>query len=155
MTPHTDDSHADIKDREAGLSLIEVLAVLAIIGVIGTIVMINVLPLLGGANTTAAEAQVGQLEQGVETYRLVIGRYPTTEEGLEALVTVPDDPRDAASFPEGGFINDLPLDPWGNPYQYLYPGENGRFDIWTWGADGRPGGEGEDADIGNWTPDLN
>jgi general secretion pathway protein G len=140
-----------IEEREAGLSLIEVMVVVVIIGILGTIIMINVLPLLGNANTTAAQTQVSQLEQGVETYRLIIGRYPTTEEGLEALVTEPDDPRDAARFPEDGFINELPLDPWGNPFQYLYPGENGRFDIWSWGADGRPGGEGEDADIGNWT----
>jgi general secretion pathway protein G len=143
-----------LEEREAGLSLIEVMVVVVIIGILGTIVMINVLPLLGNANTTAAEAQVSQLEQGVETYRLIIGRYPTTEEGLEALVTPPDDPRDAARFPEDGFVNELPLDPWGNPFQYLYPGEHGRFDIWSWGADGRPGGEGEDADIGNWTPEA-
>ncbi len=155
MATQVEPTETDITHREAGLSLIEVLAVLTIIGVIGTIVVINVLPLIGGANTTAAETQVRQLEQGVETYRLVVGRYPTNEEGLEALVTAPDDPRDAASFPQDGFINELPVDPWGNPYQYLYPGENGRFDIWTWGADGRPGGEGEDADIGNWTPDTN
>lgn len=155
MTDDIQTEQATIKDREAGLSLIEVLAVLAIIGIVGTIVVINVLPLIGGANSQAAEAQVSQLEQGVETYRLVIGRYPSTEEGLEALVVPPEDPRDAARFPEDGFINELPLDPWGNPFQYLYPGENGRFDIWTWGADGRPGGEGEDADIGNWTPETN
>jgi len=145
----------EIKDREAGLSLIEVMVVVVIIGILGTIIMINVLPLLGNANTTAASAQVSQLEQGVETYRLIIGRYPSTQEGLEALVTAPDDPRDAARFPEDGFINELPVDPWGNPFQYLYPGEHGRFDIWSWGADGRPGGEGEDADIGNWTPEAN
>ena len=144
---------AQMKDREAGLSLIEVLAVLAIIGIVGTLVFINVVPLLGNANTTAAEAQVSQLAQGIETYNLIIGRYPTTEEGLEALVNAPADPREAARFPDGGFINNLPADPWGNPYQYMIPGEHGRFDIWSWGADGRPGGEGENADIGNWTPE--
>jgi general secretion pathway protein G len=143
-----------LEERDAGLSLIEVMVVVVIIGILGTIVMINVLPLLGNANTTAAQAQVSQLEQGVETYRLIIGRYPTTEEGLEALVTPPDDARDAARFPEDGFVNELPLDPWGNPFQYLYPGEHGRFDVWSWGADGRPGGEGEDADIGNWTSEA-
>lgn len=141
-----------IRDPEAGLSLIEVMVVVVIIGIIGTIIMINVFPLLGSANTTAAGAQISQLEQGVETYNLIIGRYPTTEEGLEALINAPADPREAARFPEGGFINNLPLDPWGNPYQYMIPGEHGRYDIWSWGADGRPGGEGENADIGNWTP---
>ncbi len=155
MTEKLKIDQADIRHREAGLSLIEVLAVVAIIGIVGTIIVINVAPQIGRANTTAAEAQISQLEQGVETYRLTFGRYPTTEQGLEALVTMPDDSRDAARFPEDGFINELPEDPWGNPFQYLYPGEHGRFDIWTWGADGRPGGEGEDADIGNWTPETN
>lgn len=155
MTIQTPDKDV-IKDREAGLSLIEVLAVLAIIGIVGTLVFINVVPLIGGANTSAAEAQVRQLVQGVETHNLVIGRYPTTEEGLEALLNPPADPREAARFPEGGFLTQaaLPLDPWGNPYQYMIPGENGRYDIWSWGADGRPGGEGENADIGNWAPEA-
>ncbi|XBQ16685.1 MAG: type II secretion system major pseudopilin GspG [Oceanicaulis sp.] len=144
------------EDEEAGLSLVEVMVVIVIIGVLATIITINVLPMLGNANRTAAQAQVSQLAQGVETYRLTMGRYPTTEEGLEALVVPPQDSRLAARWPEGGFLSQqsIPDDPWGGQFQYLYPGEHGRFDIWTFGADGRAGGEGEDADIGNWDPDA-
>ena len=142
-----------LKDREAGLSLIEIMVVMVIIGLLATIIVINVLPTQNRAMLEKARADVGQLENAVEMYRLTLNRYPTTEEGLDALVTPPDDARDAQRFPEGGFINRLPEDPWGNDYQYLYPGEHGRFDVWSWGADGRAGGEGEDADIGNWDPE--
>ena len=144
---------AALKDREAGLSLIEIMVVMVIIGLLATIIVINVLPTQNRAMLEKARADVGQLENAVEMYRLTLNRYPTTEEGLEALVTAPDDARQAQRFPEGGFINRLPEDPWGNEYQYLYPGEYGRFDVWSWGADGRAGGEGENADIGNWDPE--
>lgn len=140
-----------LEDEEAGLSLVEVMVVVVIIGLLATIITINVLPMLGQANSSTAQTQISQLEQALETYRLRMGRYPSTDEGLEALVTPPADARLAARFPEGGFINNLPTDPWGNEFLYLYPGEQGRFDVWTLGADGREGGEGEDADIGNWT----
>ena len=142
-----------LKDREAGLSLIEIMVVMVIIGLLATIIVINVLPAQNQAMVTKAETDVGRVENAVEMYRLTMNRYPATEEGLEALVTPPDDAREARRFPEGGFINRLPEDPWGNDYQYLYPGEHGRFDVWSWGADGRSGGEGEDADIGNWDPE--
>ena len=140
-----------LEDKEAGLSLVEVMVVVVIIGLLATIITINVLPMLGQANSSTAQTQISQLEQALETYRLRMGRYPSTDEGLEALVTPPADARLATRFPEGGFINNLPTDPWGNEFLYLYPGEQGRFDVWTLGADGREGGEGEDADIGNWT----
>lgn len=147
-------TRADVlKDREAGLSLIEIMVVLVIIGLVATLVVINVLPTQNRAMFEKARADVGQLENALEMYRLTMNAYPSLDEGLEALVEVPSDPRDAARFPEGGFINRLPEDPWGNPYQYLYPGENGRFDVWSFGADGRNGGEGDDADIGNWDPE--
>ena len=139
-----------LEDEEAGLSLVEVMVVVVIIGLLATIITINVLPMLGQANSSTAQTQISQLEQALETYRLRMGRYPSTDEGLDALVTPPADARLAARFPEGGFINNLPSDPWGNDFLYLYPGEHGRFDVWTLGADGREGGEGEDADIGNW-----
>ncbi len=139
-----------LEDEEAGLSLVEVMVVVVIIGLLATIITINVLPMLGQANSSTAQTQISQLEQALETYRLRMGRYPSTDEGLDALVTPPADARLAARFPEGGFINNLPTDPWGNDFLYLYPGEHGRFDVWTLGADGREGGEGEDADIGNW-----
>jgi general secretion pathway protein G len=139
--------------RDAGLSLIEIMVVMVIIGLLATIIVINVLPAQNRAMLEKARADVGQLENAVEMYRMTLNTYPSTEDGLEALVTPPDDPRALSQFPEGGFINRLPEDPWGSPYQYLYPGENSRFDVWSFGADGRAGGEGEDADIGNWDPE--
>ena len=142
-----------LEDEEAGLSLVEVMVVVVIIGLLATIITINVLPMLGQANSSTAQTQISQLEQALETYRLRMGRYPTTDEGLEALVTAPSEARLAARFPEGGFINSLPQDPWGNEFLYLQPGEHGRFDVWTLGADGREGGTGEDADLGNWDPE--
>ncbi|MGX6646593.1 type II secretion system major pseudopilin GspG [Maricaulaceae bacterium MS644] len=142
-----------LNDREAGLTLIEIMVVVVIIGILATIIVINVLPSQNRAMMEKARADVSQLESAVEMYRLSLNTYPTTEQGLDALVVAPDEPRLAARYPDGGFINRLPTDPWGNDYQYVIPGEYGRFDIWSFGADGRAGGEGENADIGNWDPD--
>ncbi|MEQ8435320.1 MAG: type II secretion system major pseudopilin GspG [Oceanicaulis sp.] len=146
------DEHA-FEDGEAGLTLIEIMVVVVIIGILATIIVINVLPSQNRAMIEKARADVSQLESAVEMYRLTMNTYPTTEAGLEVLVTAPADARLAARYPDGGFINRLPQDPWGNEYQYVIPGEYGRYDIWSFGADGRVGGEGEDADIGNWDPD--
>ncbi|MGJ3232709.1 MAG: type II secretion system major pseudopilin GspG [Oceanicaulis sp.] len=143
-----------IADREAGLTLIEIMVVVVIVGILATIIVINVLPSQNRAMIEKARADVSQLESAVEMYRLTMNTYPTTEQGLDALVVAPDDARLAQRFPDGGFINRLPTDPWGNDYQYVIPGEYGRFDIWSFGADGRVGGEGEDADIGNWDPEA-
>jgi len=122
-----------------------------IIGLLATVVVLNVLPSQDRARIEKARADIGRIEQAVEMFRLDMGRYPTTDEGLEVLVTAPADPRLAARFPEGGYINRLPEDPWGGQYQYMSPGEHGRFDVWSLGADARPGGEDNNADIGNWT----
>ena len=142
-----------LTDPEAGLTLIEIMVVVVIIGILATIIVINVLPSQNRAMIEKARADVSQLESALEMYRLTFNAYHTTEQGLEVLVTAPDDARLAARYPDGGFINRLPRDPWDNEYQYVIPGEYGRFDIWSFGADGRVGGEGEDADIGNWDPE--
>lgn len=138
-------------DTEAGFTLVEIMVVVVIIGLLATVVVLNVLPSQDRARIEKARADIGRIEQAVEMFRLDMGRYPTTDEGLEVLVTAPADPRLAARFPEGGYINRLPEDPWGGQYQYMFPGENGRFDVWSLGADARPGGEGNNADIGNKT----
>lgn len=138
------------KSREAGFTLTELMVTIVIIGLLATIVVLNVLPSQERAMVEKARADIGQLESAIEMYQLTMQRLPSTEDGLEVLVTAPSDPRLAARFPEGGFINRLPEDPWGNAYQFLQPGENGRYDIYSLGADGRLGGEGADADIGNW-----
>lgn len=123
---------------EEGFTLVELMVVIVIIGLLATVVIINVLPATDKAAATKAKADVATLEQGVEMYRLNKLRYPNAAEGLKAVSSE-------------GYIKRLPKDPWGNDYRYAAPGRDGRsFDIYSYGADGREGGEGQDADIGNW-----
>jgi general secretion pathway protein G len=127
------------RPAEAGFTLVELLVVLAIIGLLTTVVVINVLPMQGRAQVQKAKADIAIIEQGLEFHRLGTGRYPTGEEGLGILTT-----QTVAGAP----LKSLPDDPWGNPYQYRSPGEGNRpYDLWSWGADGEEGGEGEAADI--------
>ena len=123
---------------EEGFTLVELMVVIVIIGLLATVVVINVLPAQDTARMRKAEADIATLEQGIEMYRLNRMNYPSTGDGLQALVSE-------------GFIKRLPDDPWGNPYRYAVPGRDGQpFDVYTYGADGREGGEGDDADIGTW-----
>lgn len=138
------------RKSERGVTLTEMMVVIVIIGLLSTIVVVNVLPLLGDAREDKVRADLATLEGSLTTFYATYGRYPSTDEGLEALVNPPEDDRVSARYAEEGFIQRLPDDPWGNPYQYLSPGEHGRFDVYSLGADGRPGGEGDNADIGNW-----
>jgi general secretion pathway protein G len=127
------------RKREDGFTLVELMVVIVIIGLLATIVVINVLPAQDTARLRKAQADIATLEQGVEMYRLNRMTYPSGGDGLQALVSE-------------GFIKRLPDDPWGNPYRYAAPGRNGQpFDIFSYGADGREGGEDDNADIGNWT----
>jgi general secretion pathway protein G len=124
--------------QENGFTLVELMVVIVIIGLLATIVIINVLPATDKAAVTKAKADVATLEQGVEMFRLNKLRYPSGTEGLQSLSAE-------------GYVKRLPKDPWGHPYMYAAPGRNGRaFDVYSYGADGREGGEGKDADIGNW-----
>jgi general secretion pathway protein G len=124
--------------REEGFTLVELMVVIVIIGLLATVVIVNVMPATDKAAVTKAKADIATLEQGVEMYRLNRMRYPQGEGGLQAVV-------------DEGFVKRLPKDPWGNPYKYAAPGREGRqFEIYSLGADGREGGEGQDADIGNW-----
>jgi len=136
---------------EAGFTLVEVMVVVVIIGLLATVVMINVLPSQDRAMKEKARTDVAVLEQAVETFRLENLTFPTTEQGLSALVSAPAGLTRPDRYRDGGYVRRLPQDPWGNPYQYRYPGEHGRFDVWSLGADGQQGGEGDDADIGNWS----
>lgn len=136
---------------EAGFTLLELMVVIVIIGLLATIVMVNVLPSQDRAMKEKARADISVLEQSVESYRLDNFTFPSTEQGLQALVAPPAGMARPDRYREGGYIRRLPDDPWGNPYQYALPGEKGRFDIFSFGADGRKGGEGDDADIGNWS----
>ena len=136
----------------AGFTLIEILVVVAVIAVLAALVAPNVFGHLGTAKDPAARAQMENLGAALDAYRLDNGRYPTTSQGLEALRTEPNlDPR-PRNWGGPYLRRAVPLDPWSNPYVFLSPGEanpNG-YDLFTYGADGQPGGEGEDADIRAW-----
>ena len=135
--------------RARGFTLIEIMVVVIIIGLLAAIVAPNVIGRISEAEITKAKAEIGNLENAINLFYMDNRRYPTTEQGLEALVSRPTDPN-IRNWQEGGYMKRIPNDPWGNPYQYLSPGNNGIFDIYTLGADAQPGGEGINADIGNW-----
>lgn len=135
---------------QAGFTLIELMVVIVIIGLLSTFVVLNVLPAQDTAMVEKARADVALLEQGVEMYRLDNLAYPTVEQGLDALVTAPAEIASPERYRKDGYVRRLPMDPWGSPYQYVQPGEHGPFDIYSLGANRRLGGEGLDADIGNW-----
>ena len=143
--------------RRRGFTLIEMMAVVLIIGLLGGIVGTVIFAQIDRARATTARAQIKQLEAALDFYRMDSGRYPTSEQGLEALVQEPSiDPIPRNYRPEGYLQGgSVPLDPWGVPYEYEAPGVHNQhaFDLWTLGADGAPGGDGSDADIGNWTED--
>lgn len=131
-----------------GFTLIELLVVLVIIGVLAALIVPNVLDRADDARTTAARTDVNNLMQALKLYKLDNQRYPSAEQGLVALVVRPA----AAPVPQNWkpYLDKLPADPWGRPYQYLNPGLKGEIDVLSFGADGQPGGEGNDADIGSW-----
>ena len=136
---------------EAGFTLVELMVVIVIIGLLATVVAMNVLPSQDRAMVEKAKADIAVLEQAVETYRLENFVFPRTEDGLQALTAAPGGLANPERYREGGYIRRLPKDPWGNDYRYVAPGQHGPFDIYSLGADGREGGEGQDADLGNWS----
>lgn len=136
--------------RAAGFTLIELLVVLAIIAILAGVVTVNLVRKPGEARVTATQLQIRQLQTALQMYRTEQGRYPTQEQGLEALVRKPDREPIPRRYPEEGYLsgNRLPLDAWGNPFVYLSPGRAGEpYEIISYGSDGEPGGTGEAADI--------
>ncbi|MEO0436315.1 MAG: type II secretion system major pseudopilin GspG [Pseudomonadota bacterium] len=136
--------------RAAGFSLVEILVVLVIMGLLVSIVAPTVLNQADDARIKKARADFKAIETALKIYRLDNYVYPTTEQGLDALVTASSLDPEPRNFKDGGYLSEVPLDPWGRQYLYLSPGENGEVDIYTLGADGLSGGEGQNKDIGNW-----
>jgi general secretion pathway protein G len=132
-----------------GFTLIEVMVVIVILGVLAAMIVPKVMGRPDEARVVAARQDVAGIMAALKLYKLDNRRYPTTEQGLDALARKPG----AAPVPENwkAYLERLPADPWGNPYQYLNPGLNGDIDVLSYGADGKPGGEGVDADIGSWS----
>lgn len=135
--------------NEDGFTLVELMVVIVIIGLLATIVALNVLPSGDTARIQKAKADIATIENGLELYRLQMSTYPTTSQGIQALVAAPAG-ADASRYQRGGYVKRLPNDPWGRAYLYASPGQHGEADVWTYGADGKEGGEGIDADIGSW-----
>lgn len=131
-----------------GFTLIELLVVLVILGLLAGLVGPQVMRYLGDSKTRAAHLQIEELSSALDLYRIDAGAYPRTEQGLSALVQQPP----GVSNWNGPYLRKraVPADPWGNPYNYRSPGEHGAFDIWSYGSDGQPGGDGEAQDVTSW-----
>lgn len=136
--------------RSKGFTLIELMVVLVILGVLAAVIAPRIMDRPDEARVIAAKQDIASLVQALKLYRLDNIRYPTTEQGLQALVSKPGIEPIPQNWKSGGYIEKLPKDPWGTPYVYLNPGRHGEIDVYSLGADGQPGGEDKDADIGNW-----
>ena len=134
--------------RAAGFTLIELMVVLVIIGVLAALIVPNVLDRTDDARATAARTDIGNLMQALKLYKLDNQRYPTAEQGLQALIARPSAPPVPANWRP--YLEKLPSDPWGHPYQYLNPGVRGEIDVMSFGADRQSGGDGKNADVGSW-----
>jgi general secretion pathway protein G len=133
-----------------GFTLIEIMVVVVIMGILASLVVPKLISRTGESRVAAARVDIVSLMQALKLYKLDNQRYPTTEQGLQALVAKPTGGPAANGWKSGGYLDKMPKDPWGNPYQYLSPGIKGEIDVLSLGADGQPGGSGDDADIGSW-----
>lgn len=133
---------------QSGFTLIEIMVVVVIMGVLAALIVPNLMERPDQARATAARQDVGAIMQALKLYRLDNGQYPSAEQGFRALTEKPTAGRAAANWRQ--YLERLPSDPWGNPYHYLNPGTNGEIDVFSLGADGEPGGDGVNADIGSW-----
>jgi len=136
--------------RARGFTLIEIMVVVVIMGILASLVVPKLIARTGESKVAAAKVDIATVMQALKLYRLDNQRYPTTEQGLRSLVEKPTVGPAANGWKAGGYLEKMPKDPWGNPYQYLSPGLKGEVDIISLGADGQPGGTGDDADIGSW-----
>ena len=136
-----------------GFTLIEIMVVVVIIGLLAAVILPNVFGNVGKAQRTKAKSDIQAIESALTMYKLDNFKYPSTDVGLSALTQRPNDPT-VKNWREGGYVRRISNDPWGNPYQYIFQGTHGQeYDLYSFGADGQEGGEGENADIGNWNLD--
>jgi len=133
-----------------GFTLIEIMVVIVILGILAALVVPKVVGRADDARVTAAKQDIAQIMQALNLYRLDNGRYPTQEQGLQALVSKPSAAPVPTSWRSGGYLSKMPKDPWKNPYQYANPGLRHDMEVYSLGADGKPGGNEFDADIGSW-----
>lgn len=139
-----------MKRKQTGFTLLEVMVVVVILGILASFVVPNLLGNKEKADQQKAISDISALEQALDMYKLDNSVYPSTDQGLEALVNKPSGTPEPRNYRNNGYIKRLPNDPWGREYQYLSPGDNGTIDIFSLGADGEEGGEEANADIGNW-----
>jgi general secretion pathway protein G len=137
-------------NQQQGFTLIEIMVVVVIMGILAALVVPKLMGRADDARIVAAKQDISTMMQALKLYKLDNQRYPTTEQGLGALINKPTTGPAANGWKTGGYLDKLPKDPWGNSYQFLSPGIKGEVDIFTLGADGQPGGTGNDADIGSW-----
>lgn len=144
-------SDRSIRRRLArGFTLIEIMVVVVIMGILAALVVPKLLSRTGESKVAAARVDIATVMQALKLYKLDNQRYPTSEQGLQALLVKPTSGPAANGWKTGGYLEKMPKDPWGTPYQYLSPGIKGEIDVFSLGADGQPGGSGDDADIGSW-----
>lgn len=136
--------------KQAGFTLIEIMVVVVILGILATLVVPKIMGRPDEARMVKAKQDILALESALKLYKLDNFTYPSTEQGLQALVSKPTGLPEAKNWKEGGYLDRLPKDPWGSEYQYLSPGVNASIDIYSLGADALPNGEGINADMGNW-----
>lgn len=136
--------------QQKGFTLIEIMVVVVILGILAAVVVPKIMDNPDKARVVKAKNDVQAMKGALDLYKLDNFNYPSTDQGLQALVQKPSGSPEARNWKQGGYLDRLPKDPWGNDYQYLNPGVQAEVDVFSYGADGRPGGEGVNADIGNW-----
>jgi general secretion pathway protein G len=141
--------------KSGGFTLIEILVVVVILSILAALIVPKIMDRPDQARVVAAKSDIRAIDAALKLYRLDNSVYPSTEQGLQALVTKPQTGDIPPNWKSSGYLDRLPKDPWGHPYQYLNPGVHGEIDVFSYGRDGQPGGEGVDADIGSWNLDSN
>jgi general secretion pathway protein G len=141
--------------KSGGFTLIEILVVVVILSILAALIVPKIMDRPDQARVVAAKSDIRAIDAALKLYRLDNSVYPSTEQGLQALVTKPQTGDIPGNWKASGYLDRLPKDPWGHPYQYLNPGVHGEIDVFSYGRDGQPGGEGVDADIGSWNLDSN